>query len=66
MKITINQDQDVVNAARAKLKEYHNQCPCVLPPFHNDDTKCMCKKFRDLIKNGYTGFCPCEYFYVTQ
>ena len=66
MKITINPDKEVAEIAKQRLKELGGQCPCVLPPFHNADTRCMCKEFRDMMNNGYEGFCPCQYYYVTQ
>lgn len=66
MKITVNPDKEIVAIAKQRLKELNGQCPCVLPPFHSDKTKCMCANFRDKIHNGYEGYCDCMYYYVTQ
>ena len=69
MKVTLNPDKDIVAEIRSKLKEnkekYGKQyCPCVLPNNHNEDTVCMCKEFRDQIKDpDFEGFCHCMLYY---
>lgn len=40
-----------------RLKENEGYCPCRL--VKNQDTKCMCKEFRDQIKAGIAGECHC-------
>lgn len=57
MPIFINEDTDYVSGIRAKLKENNNYCPCRLEK--NDDTKCMCKSFREQIKREEEGYCHC-------
>lgn len=47
MKIKATNDVVLAQAIRAKLKENGGYCPCVNPAFHNEDTKCMCKAFRE-------------------
>lgn len=32
---------------RAAIKAANGHCPCVLEVCRNDDTKCMCKDFRE-------------------
>ena len=56
MKIRVNPDpdmQDVVVKVRAALKENGGYCPCRVE--HNEDTKCMCKEFRQ----QESGMCHC-------
>lgn len=56
MKIRVNPDPDmqgVVKAVRAKLKENGGYCPCRVE--QNEDTKCMCKEFRQ----QESGMCHC-------
>lgn len=41
-----------------KLKDNNNYCPCAL--IKDETTKCMCKDFRDKIKdNTFFGTCHC-------
>lgn len=56
MKIRVNPDPDmqgVVEAVRVKLKENGGYCPCRVEK--NEDTKCMCKEFRQ----QESGVCHC-------
>ena len=56
MKIRVNPDpdmQDVVAKVRAALKENGGYCPCRVE--RNEDTKCMCKEFRQ----QESGMCHC-------
>lgn len=50
MRIMINQDKDLVEDIRARIRDNDGYCPCAI--IHNDDTKCMCKAFRDEIDEG--------------
>ena len=59
LKIIPNPDKEIVKEVISKLKETGGQCPCVLPPFWNDDTKCKCKNFRE---QDYEGECCCGLF----
>lgn len=45
MKIRLNSDLELVNIIRKKLKDNDGYCPCVIEK--NEDTKCMCKAFRE-------------------
>ena len=56
LKIIPNPDKEIVKEVISKLKETGGQCPCVPPPFWNDDTKCQCKNFRE---QDYEGECHC-------
>ena len=51
--IRLNPDNDIVNTIKAGLKYSGGYCPC--RPNHTDDTKCMCKEFRE----QKSGTCHC-------
>jgi ferredoxin-thioredoxin reductase catalytic subunit len=57
MKIRVNPNREIVDALRAALKQTGGYCPCEI--FKNDDTKCMCRDFRDQISKGIPGECHC-------
>lgn len=57
MTIKQNPDKEYAQKARAKLKDNGGYCPCRLDK--NEDTKCMCKEFRDQIEKGESGMCHC-------
>ena len=62
MKININPDKEFVNDMRKALKDNNGFCPCSLEK--NEDTKCMCKEFREQIKDpDFKGFCHCMLYY---
>lgn len=63
MKIIFNNDRELVNIIKEKLKENDGYCPCKL--IHNTDNKCMCKEFKDMIKQGIQGECHCG-LYIAQ
>ncbi len=45
MKIKLCENKDVVSEIKEKLKMNNWYCPCSL--IKNEDTKCMCKEFRE-------------------
>ena len=53
LKITYNQDKQIVDKILDALNKNNGYCPCKLEK--NNDTKCMCKEFREQ-KEGY---CHC-------
>ena len=53
MKIYLNSDGEYVKEIRQKLKENDGYCPCRL--VKTQDTKCMCKEFREQEE----GICHC-------
>lgn len=59
MTIRVSDDKELVKEIRRKLKENGNYCPCKLTK--NDDTKCMCKEFRDMAE----GECHCGLYIKT-
>lgn len=54
MTIEVNPDTEKVNKIRHKLKERGGYCPCSL--VKSEDTKCMCKEFREM---KTAGMCHC-------
>lgn len=54
MKIIKNPNTDVYNEVTKAVKENNGYCPCEL--VHNQDTKCICKTFRE---QAETGECHC-------
>jgi len=57
MKIVLNSDKDYVKEIRDKLADNDGFCPCRV--IKNEDTKCMCKDFKDKVADGYIGECHC-------
>jgi len=45
MLIRLSEDKELIQEIRKKLKENSNYCPCKIEK--TDDTKCMCKEFRE-------------------
>jgi ferredoxin-thioredoxin reductase catalytic subunit len=65
MKVIVNSDKALVKEVRSALKENGGYCPCALTK--TDDTKCMCKAFREQIKDpDFEGFCHCMLYYKTK
>lgn len=50
MRIKVSDNKEVVEEIRKKLKENSGYCPCKL--FKNEDTKCICKEFREQTELG--------------
>lgn len=62
MKISVNPDEKIANLVREGLKKTGGYCPCRLE--RTEDTKCMCKEFRDQIADpDFEGFCHCMLYY---
>ena len=62
MKVTFNTDEEVVITVKEGLKKTGGYCPCRVE--RTEDTKCMCKEFRDQIADpGFEGFCHCMLYY---
>lgn len=56
LKITYNQDKQIVDKILDALDKNNGYCPCKLEK--NNDTKCMCREFREQ-KEGY---CHCRLY----
>lgn len=57
MAIRLSEDKELVQEIRKKLKENDGYCPCRIE--RTEDTKCMCKEFREQKENGE---CHCGLF----
>lgn len=64
MKIKLNPDKKKVSEIKKKLKTNGGFCPCSL--INSDDTKCMCKAFRDQVARGEAGECLCGLYIAEQ
>jgi len=53
IKIKLNDDKELVDEIRRKLKERGNHCPCRVEK--TEDNKCICKEFRE----QESGECHC-------
>ena len=60
-KIFKNPNEEDYNEITEAVKINDNYCPCL--SYKNDDTKCMCKNFRD---SKDTDFCHCGRFYKVR
>jgi ferredoxin-thioredoxin reductase catalytic subunit len=54
LKVVLNKDKEIVNKIKKGLKENNGFCPCSL--IQTEDTKCMCKEFRE---QKTEGLCHC-------
>ncbi len=62
MKITFNENRELVAKLREGLKRKDGYCPCRLERI--DDNICMCKEFRDQIADeNFEGYCHCMLYY---
>ena len=61
-KVKTNPDKEIVNEIRAKLKENGGYCPCRISK--TEDTKCMCKEFREMVANEEEGMCHCGLYSI--
>ena len=62
MKVTFNENKELVAKVQEGLKRTGGYCPCRLE--RTPDTKCMCKEFRDQIADPkYEGYCHCLLYY---
>ena len=62
MKVTFNTDKELVNQIKEGLERTGGYCPCRLE--RTEENKCMCKEFRDQIKDpGFSGYCHCMLYY---
>jgi ferredoxin-thioredoxin reductase catalytic subunit len=58
MKITLNENPEIVETIREGLKRTGGYCPCRLE--RTEDTKCMCREFREQMADPeYEGYCHC-------
>ena len=62
MKIRLNDDPEVVRTVKEGLAAKGGYCPCRVGK--SEDIKCMCKEFRDQIRDPDSeGYCHCMLYY---
>ncbi len=65
MKITFNTDEEIVQSIKEGLERTGGYCPCRLERI--DDNKCMCKEFREQIKDpDFEGYCHCLLYHKAK
>jgi len=62
MTITKNENKEIVKMIEEGLKQKGGYCPCRREI--KEEYKCMCKEFRDQIKDpNFEGYCHCMLYY---
>jgi len=65
MAVKLNEDKEIVDMIRKGLKEKGGYCPCRREM--TEETKCMCKEFRDQIADpDFEGYCHCMLYYKSR
>ena len=61
-KVRLNENAEIVASVREGLKKKNGYCQCRLEV--SEDTKCMCKEFREQIADPeFEGYCHCFLYY---
>ena len=62
MKVRENEDKKIVELVKEGIERKGGYCPCFVGK--SEDTKCMCKDFRDKIADPeFEGYCHCMLYY---
>ncbi len=62
MKVSLNQNEEVVKTVKEGLKRTGGYCPCKLQ--RTEDNICMCKEFKEQIADpDFEGYCHCMLYY---
>lgn len=65
MKITLNENKELVAKIKDGLKKKDGYCPCRLE--RTEDNKCICKEFRNQIADpNFEGYCHCMLYYKSK
>ena len=65
MEIKLNTNKEIVEKIKEGLKRKNGYCPCKLE--QSEDTKCMCKEFKEQIADpNFEGYCHCMLYYKTK
>lgn len=65
MSVSFNPDEKMVAKVKEGLERTGGYCPCRLE--QTEDTKCICKEFREQIKDpNFEGFCHCLLYYKSK
>ncbi len=61
-KVRYNENKEVVQTIKKGLEKTGGYCPCKLD--RSEENKCMCKEFREQIKDeNFEGYCHCMLYY---
>lgn len=62
MKVILNPNSEVADAVKLGLEKNGGYCPCKTE--HIPENICMCKQFREQIRDpNFEGFCHCMLYY---
>ena len=62
MRVVENENKEIVQVIREGLKRTGGYCPCRRE--QTEDIKCMCKEFREQLKDpNFEGYCHCMLYY---
>ena len=62
MKIRLNENKEIADMVKEGLMARGGYCPCRREM--TEDTKCMCKEFREQIADPeFEGYCHCMLYY---
>ena len=65
MSIKLNEDKEIVKTIKEGLKRTGGYCPCKFE--RNEDTRCMCREFKDQVKDpNFEGYCHCLLYYKSK
>ena len=65
MEIRLNENKEIVKKIKEGLKNKGGYCPCRLEK--TEDTKSMCKEFREQIEDpNFEGYCHCMLYYKSK
>lgn len=65
MAVSFNENKEIVEKIKKGLEKNGGYCPC--KTIKNKDTKCMCKEFREQIKDpNFEGYCHCMLYYKSK
>lgn len=65
MKITLNPNEEIVKSVKEGLEKTGGYCPCRIQ--RTEDFKCMCREFREQIKDpNFEGYCHCMLYYKSK
>ena len=65
MTITTNMDAEFVKAMEDALKLNEGHCPCIIE--HTEDSRCVCKDFREKIRDTeFEGWCHCGLYHKAK
>ena len=65
MAVRLNSDEEIVRTVKEGLKKKGGYCPCRFEK--TEDTKCMCKEFKEQIKDpNFEGYCHCLLYYKSN